>query len=199
MLDMRTRWLVVAAALVGCSSDISDTDDAIAEGEQRGDDFVAQIDDELAGEPDPGLVIAKSTMITMTLDDGEIMHADFVLDRSGDPVVLDFAQFMVDEHSAHQDVTISLLADYDLAPVQSNCAINLMADASSDLAFLQGSRDFDYEYMRLQVVMHNAAFAIVDALQDYAPDASFALFLADTRATIAAHRDEAEDTLRAME
>jgi len=196
---MRTTIAFFAVALVGCSSDASDTDDAIAEGEQRGDDFVAQIDAQLAGEPDGDLVIAKTCMITMTLDDGEIVAADFVLDRSIDPVVLDFAQLMFDEHSTHQSNTISLLAGYDLDPVDIDVAGQLMADASADMAVLRSTSDLDYEYMRLQVVMHNEAFVIVDALVDFAPDSNFAQFLLDTRDTIRSHRDEAEADLRDME
>lgn len=194
---------LLALSLVACGDDESDNgdqavDDAIAEGETLGQAQAAQTDTELGGEADPDVVAEKTGAILLTIDEGEILHADLALGAADDEGVLDYAQRMVSEHTQHAQQTTDLLAARDLAPLENEIAATLRRQALEMLDVLEASDDLDFDYTRTQLVMHSQALVIVDTLEGYAPDPELAGFLDQTRATIEDHRARAEELLREL-
>jgi putative membrane protein len=193
--------LLLALAVTACGDDDNGiiTDDAIAEGEQLGDDRLVQLDIELGDELDANVLMAKTGGILITIDENEIAQAEFVLDVALDPDVISFAQRMIAEHTAHLASVEDLLVSFDLVPVESTVSAALRSENSSALDRLDRVEDVDFEYMRLQVVVHNEAFVIVDELQDLAPNDQFQLFLTNTLDLLEDHRSRAESLLRLLE
>jgi predicted outer membrane protein len=195
---------LVALALAACGDDApddtpADTDVAIAEGIEAGDQQAAQTEDELGGEQDPAVVIGKIGLILLVIDAGEIAMAEHAGASATIPAVLDFAHVMLDTHSEHYSQTLALLDSYGLWGMDSDTSVALRQQAVAGLAALRESLDHDYEYMRLQVVWHNEAFVVVDSLVPHAPDLVIMDFVANARAMLEAHRTSAEAILRELE
>jgi predicted outer membrane protein len=195
---------LVTAALAACGDDApddkpADTDVAIAEGVEAGDEQAAQTEDELGGEDDPAVVIGKIGSILLVIDAGEIAMAEHAGTSATVSAVLDYAQVMLDTHSEHYSQTLALLDSYGLWAMDSDTSMALRQQAVAGLATLRASSDHDYDYMRLQVVWHNEAFVVVDSLVPHAPDLVVMDFVANARAMLEAHRTSAEAILRELE
>lgn len=193
---------VLVLALTGaCDDDDTadpfdeDADVAIDDGEARGEEHADHTGDELGADADL-VVLAKSGAIMLTIDEGEILMADYVLDVAIDPDVIAYANRMITEHTAHVEATTALLDDFEIGPTDSAVSAALRAEAQAELAVIQSAADPDYEYMRSQVMMHAEAYVIVGALRDLAPFEIAARFFDETQRTIANHRNEAEVILR---
>lgn len=193
-----TLLLAIAVPACGDDDESSITDDAIDEGETRGEDLANETEIEL-GDDAEDVIIGKSGAIMIAIDDGEILHAEFILEVGTDPLVLEFAEEMLLEHSAHASLTQSLMDDFDLAPIDNAVAAALRNGAVADLDLLERSANPDFDYMRMQVMMHSQALVIVEMLTDLAPEDDSELFYAQTEILITDHRDDAEDILRQFE
>jgi predicted outer membrane protein len=193
-----TLLLAIAVPACGDDDESSFADDAINEGETRGEDLAAETEIELGNDVDE-VILGKSGAIMIAIDEGEILHAQFILEVGTDPLVLEFAEQMLLDHSAHAALTESLLADFDLAPIDNAVAAALRNAAVADLDLLERSASPDFDYMRMQLMMHTQALVIVELLTDLAPEDDAELFFAQTELIIEEHRDEAEDILRQFE
>lgn len=190
--------MVAAAACGDDGNDAdADADDAIDEGEMRGEahanDAMTELGDDVATD-----ILAKSGHIMITVDEGEIMQAQFAAQAATDPEVLEYAQRMITDHSLHIEVTEDLLAGHGVQPVDNPISVVLRNEAAEGLRQLEASADVDYEYMRMQVMMHSQTLVIIDTLRMLAPFADVEQYFVDTRVTVADHRDHAEDILRDM-
>jgi predicted outer membrane protein len=186
--------LVLAAA--ACGDDDMDAIDQVEEdGEQLGENHADAADAELRGMSDDDIV-AASGAILLTIDDGEIMHATAALERAADPAARGFAMHMLEMHMTHAAQTGLLLAGHGLEPLDNPVSATLRTEAAANLDALVRASNVDYEYMRVQLMMHAEAYEIVDTLVDLAPTDDLSQFLVETRQVIASHRDDAEDILR---
>jgi predicted outer membrane protein len=198
-----TPFLIsLVAVMPACSDDddfdgFDDADAAAADGEFLGAEHARQADLDFADDSDE-LVIAKSAGIMIAIDEGEIMLADFALQFAIEPIVLDYALFMIDEHTAHLDQIDQLLIDFDIVPVETTISANLRAEAEGVLRNLQIAFDVDYEYMRSQIMMHAEAFVIVDTLAFNSPFVEWTRFFQDTLLIIDDHLVEAQLILRSL-
>jgi predicted outer membrane protein len=192
--------LAIATAACGDNNNPNDVQGAIDIGEQRGQVLATQTTTDL-GSDTPEVALGKAGQIMLTIDDGEIMQAQLVVDAGvSDPAVLDFANRMITEHTAHRDATLNLIEASKVTPIESDVSSLIQSDAMQGLRELEdaSSGDLDRTYMRLQVTMHAEASVIVGALQDLAPAPDIAAFIADTQAQIDAHRVDAADLLRQL-
>lgn len=189
--------LALVAALVACTHDNTiDTNLAANEGAQLGQDNAVLAENMFATQPDPIVVIGESGTILLTIDEAEITQAQQALSLTAAPVAVEFAQRMIDDHTAHRASTLDVLASYHAPQIPNPVSAQLQREATQAMADLNAASEPAYDYMRQQVVMHNEAIVIVDKLRDHAPDANFDAFLADTRAMLDAHRIAAESDLR---
>lgn len=211
MLNLRLYGTLLAAVIscaglaTGCDDDdgddIEDGDDAAdlanAEGEDMGEALVDQADAELAGVV-PEVAVSRIGAILLAIDIGEISHAQVELDLGADPVVLDFAARILEEHSLHDELVDDLLDVRRLVATEGGVSTELRAEAEAGIDVLtrESRVSIDFTYLQLELEMHVAAELLVDGLIDHAPDAVLEDFLIATRDAIAVHRDEAEDLLR---
>jgi predicted outer membrane protein len=177
--------------------DFDDADEANADGSSLGSAHANEIDLDFADDSDE-LVTAKSAAIMIAIDEGEILLADFALQFAIEPIVLDFANEMIDVHSAHLDEIDALLVDFDLVPIESPTSDALRSEADGILRNLSIAFDVDFEYMRSQVATHAEAFVIVDELVFQQPFAEWARFFEDTLLVIDDHLASAETILRGL-
>jgi len=208
---LRYGWLVASAlSCAGLATACSDEDSggrpgdaaadaAAGDGEEMGSVLADQAQAQLGHEPAAD-AIAHLGAIVLAIDGGEISQAGIPIDRASDPVVMDYAERMSEEHADHADALEALLADRGVAPTESAVSGSLRAEAFAGISELKGTprSELDFVYMRLQVKMHAAAGVLVNRLCDLAPDDAELLgFLDATRDAIAAHRSQAEAILRA--
>jgi putative membrane protein len=177
---------------------LPDVDAQIEQGEDLGADTVVQIEDELIGA-DEVTVICKTADIGAALNDGEILHAEIALDLSDDPEVLDFAQLLIDEHSANTETAEIILADRGMAFIPSQVSDTLAAEAELVAQDLEAAapEDFDALYLDTQIVAHAQASVIVDEFANQAPDPELGGFWSDTGDAIEGHLDVAVELRQA--
>jgi predicted outer membrane protein len=209
----RYGWLVASAlSCAGLATACSDSDEdsggrpgdaaadaATGDGEEMGSVLADQAQAQLGHEPAPA-AIAYLGAIVLAIDGCELSQAEIAIDRANDPVVMDYADRMSDEHADHSDTLEALLADRGVSPTESAVSGSLRAEAFAGIRELKGTprSELDFVYMRLKVKMHAAAGVLVNRLCDLAPDDAALLgFLDATRDAIAAHRTQAEAILRA--
>ena len=188
--------LLAAAVLPACTDDDQDDADiASDDGNDLGESHAVNTEAELLIDDVP-TAAGKAGAIMMAIDDGEIALADFILDVSSDPVILDFADEMIFVHTQHMADTAELLLTLDLVPIENATSIALAQEVDANLRLLGIAADVDFEYMRQQVVMHSEALVIVDVLVDITPIDELAAWFADTLPVIEAHHLEAMGILR---
>jgi putative membrane protein len=205
-MTIKTILLMAAVAFAPACSDnddstttdtTTDSDTAIAEGQSRGQANADLTNSELAGNPDD-LVISKSAAISITIDQGEIMQAQLALQVATDEDVRAFANRMIAEHSQHMQLTSSMLSAVELQPQDNPVAATLRAEAEAGVAQVEQSADPDYDYIRLQVMMHAEAEMVVTTLRDNAPGDDIAAFYETTRVDIVDHLDDAASMLDSL-
>lgn len=163
-----------------------------------GRDLLAQARIELAAQP-AEVVLGKSCAMLLAIDDGEIMEAQRVLERSDDADVRDYAEQMIDDHGLHAEQTTNVLADAGAVEIETSVAAMLRAQSAAHAGDVEAATDVDFTYLRVQVVQHSAALVLVTGLVDYAPSDDAARWLTDTEATIRGHRARAEVLLSVRE
>ncbi len=187
--------LLVATVACGNNDNDEEVNAASDEGVAIGQQHAAETDADLGNDSIP-TVIAKSGAIVIAIDDEEVALANFIVGVTNDRNVLDFANQMIADHTAHADSTRAFLANMSLAPVDSSVSLALRDEAAANLAELERSNSFDFTYMSLAVSTHSEADVIVGNLVDLAPTTDVAQFLDDTQLMIEQHRAEAESILR---
>lgn len=203
----RSGILLVVGALLAAACGDNDpgpgrdaADVASDEGEAVGEDLADQAEAELAGEPAEATV-GRIAAILLELDAGEISQAEVALDLGSDPEVLDFAAYLREAHSVHDERVDDLLDARMLAPIEGAVSRALRDEASAGIAELERAPldEVDFTYLRLQVKMHAAGEALVGELIDLAPpdDEELRELLVATRDELATHGDRAEALLRA--
>jgi predicted outer membrane protein len=202
-------YLLCIALLAACGDDDHNNDDkqrALDNGDSRGNDLSAQARSQFSGASDSD-AIARAAAIVATIDTGEIDQANFVVstigsDDSGataehDRDVRDLAQQIITDHQANLAQLQNLLGQRGIAQADNPVAASLRGEAMTGLAQLKADSrsDLDMDYARMQVMMHQEAFVLVETLQDLVRDDAFRSFLSDTQDAIESHREHAGDVL----
>jgi predicted outer membrane protein len=194
---MRT-YLFCIAILAGCGdSDNNDNRDAaLDEGDLHGQQLSAAARADLVGTTDDE-AIALAADIVSTVNTGELAQADFMLSASTNAAVLELAAQIQADHQANNLMLQSLLIDVGLVKTSNDVSASLSAEAMTGLAQLQADApaNLDYDYVRMQVSMHQEVSVLLDALRDDVSDSNMNDFLSDTQDKVNEHRDHAGDVL----
>jgi hypothetical protein len=184
-----------------CTDDTVDSDApadiADADGNDLGTGHAVDTQADIAVDDDP-TAAGKLGAIMMTLDEGELVLSDFILDVATDPVILDFAEEMVFVHENHMADTAQLLFDLGLAPIESDTSLELAAEVDRNRRLLQTTFDVEFEYMRQQVMMHSESLVIVTVMADIAPYEELQVLFDNTIPVIDEHRAHAIEILRSL-
>jgi predicted outer membrane protein len=206
---MRVHLLLCIALVTGCSDDDNDNDNnndtgsdvenrASDQGNARGQTLAGQAQGEFQGASNND-AIAKAADIIATIDAGEIAQASFVLSKTSNADVRELASEIQADHQANTEMLQSLMQDRGIAPADNAVSRALEAEANAGLAQLQAdaAANVDFDYVQMQVMMHQEALVIVGSVRDLVPSSGdFRDFLSDTRATIQEHRQHAGSVLR---
>jgi putative membrane protein len=132
----------------------------------------------------------------------EVKTGKLAMEKSDDTGVKSFGKMLVDEHGADARMILSLVGKHgqtlpDGKPVSEADAadLQLAQQTMAKLAELRG-KEFDREFLRAQVAMHDKTLAKLD--QDIATikdNADLVSMLRNTRPVIVKHRDHAQTLL----
>jgi predicted outer membrane protein len=193
--SMRTHLLCLMLLASCGSSNNDDEQNAIDEGDSRGNALAEQARADFSGISDPDAV-ANAAGIVSTINNGEIAQARLVLDTTTNSEVRDLASQILADHQANEAALQALMVDRDMAPEDNTVSSALKNEAMASLAQLQSDPNLDFDYVRMQVMMHQEAAVIVGAVRTYVDtDDAFREFLSNTRDTIEEHRQHAGDVL----
>jgi predicted outer membrane protein len=192
------NYLLCITLLAGCGdSDNNDNQDqARDEGEARGDALSATARTDLSGTSD-GQAISIVSDIVSTVNTGELAQAAFILSTSTNSAVLQLAAEIQADHQSNDLELHSMLVDMGLVQMPNEVSTSLSTEAMAGLAQLQAdtAANLDYDYVRMQVSMHEEVSVLLDAVSTYVSDSDMSDFLSDTQDKVNAHRDDAGDVL----
>ncbi len=137
-----------------------------------------------------------------TANIGEVDQAEVALLRADDPLVVDFAEMMVAEHSSAIAMAQSLADSEDLTPKSNPISRMLQAESEQVILTLEAASDeeFDLVYMESQVTAHEEVLALLeDTLIPQADNAALETYLSTLRVHVAEHLESAETIIEALE
>lgn len=194
--------IVAGPALAACGSSNNHEEEeasALEQGNTRGKALQAQVDQVFAGcmESD---AVAMAAGIVIAINNGEIAEANFVLSKPGTVRVHALATQMVAEHQASNAAVLSLLQARGAAPIETPISQTLTSEAQASLAQLEADlpRNLDFDYVEMQIEIHQEATLIIGSVRDAMPAsaADMHTLLSDTLTTINDHLIHAEIVLR---
>ena len=201
-----TRSLMVALALAvvpACASDDSGTvivgdpvDDTVAEGEARGAELADITFGELTAYDYP-TQIGMTAGILASLNDGEILVADFGAQVVNDGDIFDFAnEIIIDHEDANFDLE-AVVRLYGVGYIPSETSDALAADANVALAEVRAAPpgEVDFRFTEVQVIMHAQALVLLDELYGIVGPGDMGTLILDTRDMVDAHLAHGEDLL----
>ena len=133
---------------------------------------------------------------------GEVEQAEVALLRADDPLVVDFAELMVAEHSSAIALAQSLADSEDLTPEQNPISRMLQSDSERIILELEAASDeeFDRVYMESQVAAHEEVLALLDdTLIPQADNTALETYLMSTRTHVSEHLESAESIVDTIE
>jgi predicted outer membrane protein len=192
--EMMRTYLFCIAALVACGDNDTDKEQrALDRGELRGQELAARARVVLGTATDDLAEIAIAAGIVSTANTGEIAQADIVLSSSADDDVRELASEIRLAHEANESELQALLADLGIEPMETAVSTALAQDAMMGAAQLEAddSEEVNFDYVDMQIAMHQAVLLTVDAVRDEMNDDEMQDFLSETAAAIREHRDHA--------
>jgi predicted outer membrane protein len=123
---------------------------------------------------------------------------------NSDSMIFNLATEIRADHQNNNAQLQALMSNRSMSPADNPVSAMLATEAMAGLAQLQSDASaqprsgFDFDYARLQVVMHEEAIVVLQTLRDLVRDQDFQGFLEDTRKAIAQHLSQAEDVLAAQ-
>jgi putative membrane protein len=130
---------------------------------------------------------AEAAQVLLTANMGEVMEAQAALPKLTDGNAMQFAQRMIDEHSAAITNEQQVFAQNGITPTASDASTMLMNDATANVQTLQTTSAvgdaYDLTYLCMQVRDHATVVSLIDIR---ASSLGNAAVLAEARAVRAA-------------
>jgi putative membrane protein len=135
----------------------------------------------------------------------EVNAGKLAMERASDQGVKSFGKMLVDDHSADAQLILSMVQKHgqtlpDLQPVTEEDRANVQVadDTMARLGGLHG-RDFDVEFLRAQIAMHDKTLAKLDLdITKIKDNADLVSMLRGNRPVIVKHKDNAQTLLGAL-
>lgn len=149
----------------------------------------------------PTMTDAQIAAVLESANKGEAEAGQLALSKSSNAKVKEFAQMMVDDHTANLQETQNLAASGKMKP-QSNPASQMVQSSAmaqkKKLEKLSGA-DFDKAYIDGQIAMHKDVLKTIDTkLVPSAKEAPTKDLLAKTRPKIEAHLNQAQEIRKGL-
>ena len=143
----------------------------------------------------PALSDANIAAIVVAANNADIANGKQALTKAQSPDVKQFAQTMINDHTAVNQQATDLAGKLKLTPADNDASRNLTAaqdKARKDQAALSG-KAFDKAYIDNEVTYHQAVLDTIDkALIPNAQNAELKALIVKVRPAIAAHLDHAK-------
>ncbi|MET0389649.1 MAG: DUF4142 domain-containing protein [Polyangiales bacterium] len=152
--------------------------------------------------PIAALTAPQIAAITSTVNKGEISMGELALERSRDAPVREYAQMMIDMHTAAESRQLALLQQLAVTPAENPVSVQLQRDADVMASDLQDASDADFDtaYVEGQRDVHAKVLTLVDEqLIPSAREATLRDELTKTRGEVQQHLDLAEQLLAQRE
>ena len=132
----------------------------------------------------------------------EVRTGKLAMEKGGDAGVKSFGKMLVDEHGADARMILSLVGKHgqtlpDMKPVSEadQADLQLAQQTMARLAELSG-KDFDREFLRAQVAMHDKTLAKLDRdIATIKDNADLVSMLRNDRPVLVKHREHAQTLL----
>jgi putative membrane protein len=196
------RLAVTLASLslsVACGDD--DSDDVVST-DGDGDGGGAAGD---GGQQDAGQLQSDGELaaVVSTANAGEVAQGRIALDKAQATQVLEFAQSMVDEHTANEQQQAQLLAAQGISLESNERSERLKADSDRIVDALTSTpegTEFDKTYMQSQVDVHREVLDLLEEeLIPNAENPALAEYLQATADAVEGHLSHAEDILETLD
>jgi putative membrane protein len=156
-----------------------------------------------ANAGDAGMLSDDEIVAVMTAaNDGEIQEAELARSTSSDGLVTGFANRMVADHSAANQMLVSTSVSSSLSPIENPLSNRLRVESSKQqkkLMALSGT-EFDQAYMQAQVKDHRQVLALIDdILLPQVRNTMLKALLRSMRKTVAMHLSMARDIVDQLE
>jgi putative membrane protein len=137
---------------------------------------------------------AQLAAIVQALNMSEMQLAQFAEAKASSPEVKRYAHDMMVQHREMQNRANSVFTRMQITPNDNAVSNQLKTDAQSDMSALQGMRgkDFDREYMDMQVRAHNHAMELMDRMMASAKSPELKAELQSARTKVEARLRQAE-------
>jgi putative membrane protein len=143
------------------------------------------------------LTEAQSAAVISEINAGEIAAAMLADTRADAAEVRAYADLMIEEHTAAQQMLTALLESESISPMPNpvSMMVNMEAmNVRTMLMTLDGAA-FDRAYMQSQVTMHTDALRIIDTRLLPGATGDFRTFLTGLRAEVVQHLEMAQGIL----
>lgn len=133
---------------------------------------------------------------------GEVEQAQVALLRADDPLVVDFAEMMVDEHSEAVTAAQALADEEDLTPESNIVSQAVQFQSAQIISMLEAASDeeFDRVYMEAQVMVHEEVLTLLDdTLIPQADNAALESYLSGLEMHVSEHLEAAESIVETLE
>lgn len=133
--------------------------------------------------------------VTRTANMGEVEQGEIALERAEAQQVIDFAQMMVDQHTAALEEAQTLAEEESLTPAANAVSALLEQQSSALVVQLEEVEDeeFDLLYMNAQVNLHEQVLQMLDdELIPQAENTVLESYLMTLRADVADHLETAQ-------
>jgi putative membrane protein len=143
---------------------------------------------------------AQVLLVLDTVNQGEVEVAYAALPHLAAPDVRDFAQQMIDDHSAARQSVLSVADALSVDPAPSDLQAMLKAKAEKDVAMFHASESdtLDKTYIDAEVMDHAEALEVLGALDEAADAPELKDLIATLSQTVQSHYDEAVDLQAAL-
>jgi putative membrane protein len=124
-----------------------------------------------------------------TANQGEVTEAQIALSRASSTAVHDFAQMMIDDHTAAAANVTTVSTSTNIALTTSPVSQELASESAAEATELNAasSIEFDALYMSRQVDDHEAVLHLLDGTIDQADNSEVQSLLVSMRATVQGH------------
>ncbi len=178
------------AATNGCSKGSSSSE---APGASQGSEATpAEMPDH---EMSNAFTDGQIAQVLTNVDEAEVQQAQLALTKTNNPQTRDFANMMIEQHTASKQQAAQLASQANINPTPSQIANKLQTETSKTLEKLNTAdpSDFDEMYVKAQIAQHKEVLDLLnDKLIPAAKDPMLRRQLATTKAMVKHHIDAAE-------
>ncbi|HWV39821.1 MAG TPA: DUF4142 domain-containing protein [Vulgatibacter sp.] len=149
-----------------------------------------------------GLDDAQIAAIVTTANQIDVDNGSLAMERSSNPQVKQFAQRMMDDHTAVNQAAVDLVTRLGVTPEETETSRSLAASAQktrSSMRSLSGA-EFDKAYVDNEVAYHAAVIEVLDStLIPSAQNEELKAMLVNVRPAFIAHLEHARSIQAALE